>query len=72
MLSLCEQREFLRNCCNADRRIRLGQAPTLQDRTLIHQALAMVYAMLSADTTMQGEIPDVATSKNCGKMLRMH
>ena len=49
MMTVKEQRAFLCNLPGADTRIRRGQAPTLQDREMIHKALVMVYAMLIVD-----------------------
>ena len=55
MITIAEQRKFLRSYRDTDRRIRCGQELTLKDRELIHTALTMVYTLFSTEFRMQDE-----------------
>ena len=56
-MTVKNQRRFLRRYKDMDARIRRGQAPTLEDRELIHKALVIMRAVLSADFSTPDEAP---------------
>lgn len=58
-MTVKDQRRFLRRYKDMDARIRRGQAPTLEDREMIHTALVIMRAVLSANFSVSDEAPQV-------------
>ena len=63
MITVSEQRRFLRSYRDTGRRIRCGQELTLQDRELIHMSLTMVYTLFSTELGTQNEAPEALDSR---------
>ena len=59
MMTVKEQLRFLQAFQDMDARISRGQAPTLEDRELIHRALVIMKAVLTADDTERDGTPQL-------------